>query len=87
MNVSSVAQTFVHTTQNGESNLQSDIKCGFVWALVRLFQPLYFKNKVKSVPFDVEKMADVTQEWRGQTKARTQVSLHLRLHDLCYPIF
>lgn len=33
----------VHTTQNGESNLQPDIKCSFVWVLVWLFQPLIFR--------------------------------------------
>lgn len=48
----------------------------------------YFQNKVKSMrPLMWKNMADVTQGWRVQIKARTQVPLHLRPHDLCIPTF
>lgn len=48
----------------------------------------YFQNKVKSMcPLMWKNMADLTQGWWVQIKARTQVSPHLRLHDLCIPTF
>lgn len=41
--------------ENGESNLQPDIKCSFVWALVWLFELLIFGMRWICVSFDVEK--------------------------------
>lgn len=87
MNVSSasVARTLCHCAHNPKwwIKFATWYQMQLCLGACLIISTAYFQKSV--CPLMWKNMADATQGWRVRIKARTQVSLHLRLRDLCSP--